>query len=59
VDRGCFGCFGPAESPNTIALAARLRTVGATPVELTRLFRTFNANAAAFRDEAARQESSP
>ena len=58
VDRGCFGCFGPAESPNTAALADRLSAVGATPVEIGRLFRTFNANAPAFRAEAARQEGS-
>ncbi len=27
-DRGCFGCFGPKETPNTAALSTRLRELG-------------------------------
>jgi sulfhydrogenase subunit delta len=52
VDRGCFGCFGPAETPHTAALSRRLVQLGRTPVELSRLFRTFNAGAPAFREES-------
>jgi coenzyme F420-reducing hydrogenase gamma subunit len=55
VGRGCFGCFGPAESTNTPSLSARLRTDGAVPVDISRLFRTFNANAPAFREESMAQ----
>ena len=55
--RACYGCFGPNETANTPALATHLRTVGHEAPELVRLFRTFNADAPAFRDEAARQEA--
>jgi sulfhydrogenase subunit delta len=49
VDRGCFGCFGPADTANTASLVRRLIGDGLEPVDATRLFRTFNANAPAFR----------
>ena len=50
--RGCYGCFGPAETPNTAALAARWRELGAGDDDLLRAFRTFNAGAEPFRTEA-------
>jgi sulfhydrogenase subunit delta len=46
--RGCYGCFGPAITVNTPALVARLRELGMTEPELTRVFRTFTAAAPAF-----------
>jgi coenzyme F420-reducing hydrogenase gamma subunit len=52
VGRGCFGCFGPAETTNTASLTAELRRQGVSALELARLFRTFNSDAVAFRDEA-------
>ena len=52
VGRGCFGCFGPAATPNTASLAARLRDDGSSDVDLARLFRTFHASAPAFEAEA-------
>ena len=55
-DRGCYGCFGPMESPNTKALAAEWRRVGASDAALVRAFRTFNAAAPAFRAESERHE---
>jgi coenzyme F420-reducing hydrogenase gamma subunit len=51
VNRGCYGCFGPMETPNTAALAAQLRAMGKSDAEVMRLFRSFNANAEAFRKE--------
>ena len=48
--RGCYGCFGPMETPNTPALAAAWRAHGATSGDVTRAFRSFNAGAEAFRD---------
>ena len=51
-DRGCYGCFGPAESPNTAALARRWSALGATSPDLVRAFRSFNAGAGAFRKES-------
>ena len=48
--RGCYGCFGPMEAPNTAALAARLSHDGAADVDVVRAFRLFYANAPAFRE---------
>jgi len=44
-NRGCFGCFGPMESPNTAALEARLKELGTDDRNVERLFRTFNVAA--------------
>ncbi len=52
--RGCYGCFGPMESPNTAPLAARLEQLGLDHAAVRRVFRTFNAGAAAFRAEGER-----
>ena len=54
--RGCYGCHGPMETPNTAAMAATLRGLGLSPPEIARLFRTFNAAAPAFREESARHD---
>jgi coenzyme F420-reducing hydrogenase gamma subunit len=51
-DRGCYGCFGPMETPNTAALAAHFRELGKDARDVQRLFRSFNANAEAFRKES-------
>lgn len=50
--RGCYGCFGPMETPNTRALSARMAELGARPRDLVRLYRTFNAGAPPFRAES-------
>jgi len=48
--RGCFGCFGPAEAPNTSSLGAWWeKQLGSTRPELVRAFRTYNAYSAPFR----------
>jgi coenzyme F420-reducing hydrogenase gamma subunit len=54
--RGCYGCFGPMETPNTVSLAHRCSELGATEPALIRVFRTFNANADAFRKESEAHE---
>ena len=56
VGRGCYGCFGPLEQANTAALSERLRELGMDPASLQRYYRLFNANAPAFREEAARHD---
>jgi coenzyme F420-reducing hydrogenase gamma subunit len=43
--RGCFGCFGPMETPNTVALTRQLRVLGMTDTGIDRIFRTFNVEA--------------
>ena len=50
--RGCYGCFGPMERPNTKALAAEWQRLGATQRDIHRAFRTFNAAAEPFRQES-------
>ena len=53
-NRGCYGCFGPMESPNTASLAKQLAALGMDADALHRVFRTFNANAEPFRTESER-----
>jgi sulfhydrogenase subunit delta len=48
--RGCYGCFGPMESPNIKALALQWQELGAGDDVMLRALRTFNANAPAFRE---------
>ena len=50
--RGCYGCFGPAESPNTAAIAREFSALGMERRDIARVFRTFNAAAEAFRKES-------
>ena len=50
--RGCYGCFGPAESPNTAAIAREFSSLGMAERDIARVFRTFNAAAEAFRKES-------
>ncbi|HXY42120.1 MAG TPA: oxidoreductase [Vicinamibacteria bacterium] len=48
--RGCYGCFGPSEAPNTASLGnAWEKSLGASRQELVRAFRSFNAYSAPFR----------
>jgi coenzyme F420-reducing hydrogenase gamma subunit len=53
--RGCYGCYGPMEAPRTDALAAWWRALGVADADIARAFRTFNADAPAFREEARRR----
>ncbi len=47
--RGCYGCYGPMETPNTSSLGERWRRLGVSEPELVRAFRGINAYADAFR----------
>jgi coenzyme F420-reducing hydrogenase gamma subunit len=53
-NRGCYGCFGPKETPNTASLSEWLKDLGMAPEALKRVYRTFNTNAPAFREESER-----
>jgi len=55
--RGCYGCYGPMESPNTAALSGAWRELGATGPDLLRIFRTYNSGAPAFRAAAEQVEA--
>jgi sulfhydrogenase subunit delta len=54
--RGCYGCFGPSESPNTRALSEQWTAMGKTSQDILRAFRTYNAYADAFRKESDAHE---
>jgi coenzyme F420-reducing hydrogenase gamma subunit len=54
--RGCYGCFGPMESPNIDALARQWNVLGVDDAGLVRALRTFNANASAFKEASLARE---
>jgi sulfhydrogenase subunit delta len=54
--RGCFGCFGPKEEPNTAALSARLGQLGMDDRALRHYYRLYTANAPAFKDQSQAHE---
>jgi coenzyme F420-reducing hydrogenase gamma subunit len=54
--RGCYGCFGPKETPNTGSLSRWLGHRGMTDQDIIRAFRGFNASAEAFRMESEAHE---
>jgi sulfhydrogenase subunit delta len=50
--RGCYGCFGPMETPNTASLAAWWRNqLGGAGADVRRAFHAYAANAPSFRRE--------
>ncbi len=53
-DRGCYGCYGPKETPNAVSLSRWMSELGVDSRALRRIYRTFNANAEAFREESER-----
>jgi coenzyme F420-reducing hydrogenase gamma subunit len=56
--RGCYGCFGPKETPNTASLSRWFsQRLGKSEAELVRAFRQFYANAEAFRQESEAHEA--
>jgi coenzyme F420-reducing hydrogenase gamma subunit len=42
--RGCYGCFGPQETPNTDALSRQWTVLGASPEKIGRAYKSFNAD---------------
>ena len=53
-NRGCYGCFGPMETPNTDALVPLLRSQGLSERGVERVFGTFNVDAEPFRRAGGR-----
>lgn len=49
-NRGCYGCFGPSERPNVVALANWWEELGVSDDDIVRALRTFNAYAPEFRE---------
>ena len=56
LDRGCYGCYGPMESPNTASLSSQFRILGQSGPEISRMFRGFNAWAWQFRKASEESE---
>ncbi len=54
--RGCYGCFGPMETPATEALAGALTGCGMDRGDVLRAFRSFNGWSEPFRAESRRHE---
>ncbi len=50
MGRDCYGCFGPADTANTAALATRLRAIGLSEREISDRFLSINSQAPAFHD---------
>ncbi len=55
--RGCYGCYGPMETPNNASLSQHWQKLGVQRKELARAYRTFNAAAEPFRQESEAHES--
>jgi len=47
--RDCYGCYGPAENPNTEALSRRLNGIGLLPAQAARRYLFITNGAQAFR----------
>ena len=54
--RGCYGCYGPMETPNTTSLSSQFSQLGLDKDNIVRTFRTFNAYAEPFRKESEAYE---
>lgn len=52
VDRGCYACFGPKETPNTSSLSRWFADHGVPERDIGLVFRTFNAASDAFAKES-------
>ena len=58
VDRGCYGCFGPKEMPNTRSLTRWLGSRGVAERDMALVFRTFNSGTEEFGQEAEAHDPS-
>ncbi len=56
-NRGCFGCFGPKETPNPSSLSNVLNKKNMNKQDILRLYRGINAYAKEFRLESERHET--
>ncbi|MBT00465.1 MAG: sulfhydrogenase subunit delta [Oceanospirillaceae bacterium] len=48
--RDCYGCYGPADNPNTASLSRRFQGLGLLPDAIARRFLMINSGAPAFHD---------
>ncbi len=57
--RDCYACYGPAEAPNTEALARRFEGLGLVGEEVAHRFHFINANAPPFKGTGQRWRDKP
>lgn len=50
--RGCYGCFGAQDNVNVASMIQAWRKAGKSDAEIVRIFHTFNAGSAPFKDVA-------
>jgi sulfhydrogenase subunit delta len=55
-NRGCYGCYGPMETPNTASLSGWFKSLGVDEPGLVRAYRGVNALAEPFRSESEAHE---
>ncbi|KFI21621.1 oxidoreductase [Nitrosococcus oceani] len=55
-NRGCYGCYGPMETPNMESLADWLMHKGLAKEDWIRMLRTYYANAPKFKAESTKYE---
>lgn len=55
-NRGCYGCFGPMETPNTSSLSNQWAKLGVAKEDLVRAYRGFNAFSEPFKKESELHE---
>ncbi len=55
-NRGCYGCYGPMETPNATSLSARMTQLGAREIDIVRAFRTFTGAAEPFAKASTEHE---
>lgn len=58
-DRGCYGCFGPMETPNADSLSGWWQRLGVERGDLIAAYRHINAGAEPFAAAAEAQEAAP
>ncbi len=58
-DRGCYGCYGPMETPNPAALSTRMEQLGSDELDIVRVYRTYNAASPAFREASEAHGANP
>jgi coenzyme F420-reducing hydrogenase gamma subunit len=55
-NRGCYGCFGPKETPNTASLSSQFAELGMERRAIKHAYRLFNTYAPEFRQESLQHE---
>jgi len=55
-NRACYGCFGPSEQPNIMALGDRLTKDGASAGQIKRMLRSFNGYLEPFKQASDHYE---